>query len=304
MTVAYQPQMAALLGAMSVLAYDQYSKGLLDPNYDGTVDLSGYPYRQTASFKAPELGMQRDQLPLSTAEMSPEEITEHISDPENRERLAIGIKRVYIGFAAEATDGSGNGIIALRGTSNPYEWVSDALIIQVPTPTLFFSEKMKGTKVHLGFLLLYLFLEEQIKAAVRKWSNPKVCYVTGHSLGGALAVLGALHTGAHVLPGKAQMYNFAGPRVGDSAFASGYNQIVPGSYRVVNLSDVVPIIPPIKIMGYSYQHVGASDAEWSFLNQTGDLVENHSMQQTYLPAVKADGIVSNAWRNYPISAVK
>ena len=43
------------------------------------------------------------------------------------------------------------------------------------------------------------------------------------------------------------MYNYAGPRVGDPIFVDAYNFFVPQSYRVVNLADMIPMLPPSQV---------------------------------------------------------
>ncbi|HEX3047665.1 MAG TPA: lipase family protein, partial [Bacillota bacterium] len=205
-------------------------------------------------------------------------------------------------------------IIALRGTQSIYEWLMDALCIQAPIPLPWLEstsedthKKLKLAKAHLGFLTIYAFLNDQIIYATKKFANPKTCYVTGHSLGGALSVLAALFLRINVFllhPNTIQMYSYAGPRVGDSTFADAYNFLVPHSYRVVNLADLVPMVPPAQIGNYTYEHIGASNQEWSYLNQTGDIGNNHDLEKDYLQALQfKPPVVTNAPRTYPVSGL-
>ena len=82
-------------------------------------------------------------------------------------------------------------------------------------------------------------------------------FVTGHSLGGALATLFACELGQSASgPGPARdvtvtMYNFGSPRVGDGTFCDAYNALVPDSVRVVNRGDLVPTLPAL----LGYRHV-------------------------------------------------
>ena len=61
-------------------------------------------------------------------------------------------------------------------------------------------------------------------------------YVTGHSLGGALATLMSTLLAQSVASGRRNleltMYNYGSPRVGNGAFVQQYNQLVPDSFRV------------------------------------------------------------------------
>ena len=64
-------------------------------------------------------------------------------------------------------------------------------------------------------------------------------FITGHSLGGALAMIAAkkiTHKG-----GNAACYTFGSPRVGDEVWISN---IKTPLYRVVNAADCVTMLPP------------------------------------------------------------
>ena len=176
-------------------------------------------------------------------------------------------------------------------------------------PLVWFScGRFQIAKASVGFLLVYAFLYEQVLAAAKAFNSSYPLYVTGHSLGHALAVFAALTADLQVyggggLLGQVQMYSFAGPRVGDPAFSGAYNFLLPASFRVVNLSDVVPVVPPSSIFGYQYSHVGQ---EWSYLFQTGDVGDNHGLVDNYIPAVApstGSPVETNAPRSYPNSGI-
>jgi triacylglycerol lipase len=259
-----------------------------------------------AAFTAPDLSLTNCKAPgelkrvLDLRELRQIDLT-NLGDLED---LVAGVKKVYFGFALKAVDGSGNAIIAFRGTQALFEWLMDATVIQVPLPMIWFTGvKLKFANAHFGFLFLYAFLIRWIIEAGSWLRQMRTCYVTGHSLGAALAVLAALTLGTLCLPlggvsGKVQMYNFAGPRVGDPSFVAAYNHFVPYSYRVTNLADPVTLIPPENIFEYQYRHIGPAQAEWSFLNQSGDVARNHSLD-IYRDALLKSGIVTNAPRHYP-----
>jgi alpha-beta hydrolase superfamily lysophospholipase len=68
-------------------------------------------------------------------------------------------------------------------------------------------------------------------------------FLTGHSLGGALATLAASRWPARAC------YTFGAPRVGDGAFARTLRAPL---YRVVNGQDVVPRVPPASdLLGFA-----------------------------------------------------
>ncbi|CAD5232558.1 unnamed protein product [Bursaphelenchus xylophilus] len=79
-------------------------------------------------------------------------------------------------------------------------------------------------------------------------------WVTGHSLGAALASLGSL---ALSLDGtwnesNSEHYTFAKPRVGHKNYADLHNKYVPGHYRVVHAHDTITNTYPI-IFGYLHE---------------------------------------------------
>uniref|UniRef100_K3Y567 C2 domain-containing protein n=1 Tax=Setaria italica TaxID=4555 RepID=K3Y567_SETIT len=79
-------------------------------------------------------------------------------------------------------------------------------------------------------------------------------YVTGHSLGGALATLLALELSSSQMAKNGvifvTMYNFGSPRVGNRRFAEVYNAKVKDSWRIVNHRDIIPTVP--RLMGYCH----------------------------------------------------
>lgn len=77
-------------------------------------------------------------------------------------------------------------------------------------------------------------------------------YITGHSLGGALAMLAAQHLLSHdsnAYRNLLSVCTFAAPRVGNSGFAEWFTDV--DVVRYVNSEDIVPNIPPAtgKLLG-------------------------------------------------------
>ena len=93
-------------------------------------------------------------------------------------------------------------------------------------------------------------LTQEIK---RLHNNEQSIWFTGHSLGGALAILAAatLHIQSKE-DGVHGIYTFGQPRLGNPEFAKSYNaELREKTYRVVNNNDIIARIPTI-----NYQHVG------------------------------------------------
>ena len=91
-------------------------------------------------------------------------------------------------------------------------------------------------------------VEKQLRALLEK-TGEKPIYLTGHSLGGALALVASAALGGSSSFGDriAAVYTFGAPRVGKSNFS----EIVKAPhYRVINSGDIVPLVPPNWILGY------------------------------------------------------
>lgn len=159
--------------------------------------------------------------------------------------------------------------------------------------------------VHRGFWRSLEGIWEQLCRAVAEVHDERsYLWITGHSLGGALAQLAAARLATDSKPVQG-IYTFGAPRCGDREFASRYaKQATGATYRVVNEQDFVPKVAP-EILGY--QHAGRfchfDDAGRLLVDapSQGDLVhtlgdafrmlvdreDDHSLQNGYLPKLNA-----------------
>ncbi len=120
-------------------------------------------------------------------------------------------------------------VLSFRGTEKNFQDIKTDLNAR------FYNRD--GIKVHDGFQEAFSTVEPDIMREVSALSDYKL-YVTGHSLGGALAVIAARAlTGDNV----AACYTFGSPRVGNSEFGDAIKAPI---YRVVNAADAVPRVPP------------------------------------------------------------
>ncbi len=130
-------------------------------------------------------------------------------------------------------------IIALRGTTNLRDWITDC-------------EIFKAAGVHYGFHQAALGIKDQIIQGLAGIGNRPIL-VTGHSLGGALAMLIAeeLDLKGHEIRA---VYTFGQPRVYDRQRRGQYNaELGDRTFRTVNQHDPVPWLPGVLI---GYRHAG------------------------------------------------
>ncbi|KXJ22607.1 Lipase [Exaiptasia diaphana] len=95
-----------------------------------------------------------------------------------------------------------------------------------------------------GFDKLWPCLNEDIKRLVSAHPSYQV-WVTGHSLGGAMASLASTWLSHYkIVPRKNLIsYTFGMPRVGNLRYAYEHDLLVNNSWRVVNYDDAVPHFP-------------------------------------------------------------
>ncbi|MDX2256190.1 MAG: lipase family protein [Pseudanabaenaceae cyanobacterium bins.39] len=142
-------------------------------------------------------------------------------------------------------------VIAFRGSESLPDWLTNASVAKVPSP-------FGVGEVHQGFQNALFPALTKILTAIRMIDPrfEKDIWVTGHSLGGALAVMFVAMLAEEDIDVRG-LYTFGAPRVGDEDFAKIFNQKFidiqpnttnqdkPGiSYRMVNQGDLVPHLPP------------------------------------------------------------
>lgn len=160
-------------------------------------------------------------LLFSTLVYFSDEFITKISDDLGVENLHIlqinGLKALYLTF-------KGNRYVAFRGTEFSL-WSNTKRIIN------FLPKKSpSGRKAHRGFLMAFADLKTLIDPLI---FNSKSVIFTGHSLGGALAILGAEHY-------EGGAVTFASPKV-------FFNENVKNRISHVGYSiqgDPVPMLPP------------------------------------------------------------
>lgn len=128
-------------------------------------------------------------------------------------------------------------LAAFRGTESLPDWLTNLQTVKDPGP-------WRRTEVHEGFQDAFLAAALKIGETIGRRRERQRVWVTGHSLGGALAVLLAATMRESDLPVDG-LYTFGAPRVGDKAFAVRLDHELDGAahWRVVNEGDLVPHVP-------------------------------------------------------------
>lgn len=140
-------------------------------------------------------------------------------------------------------------IVAFRGTepTEVRDWISD---INAP---LVAHQGGKGM-AHSGFCQALDAVYADVRDTIREFrTNGQSLWFTGHSLGGALAMLAAARLyfeDASMLPDG--VYTFGQPRTCDADLVRAYDEAFANRmYRFVNNNDIVAQVPPEPL----YRHV-------------------------------------------------
>jgi len=181
-------------------------------------------------------------------------------------------------------------VIGFRGTKDPRNFITDAEFFRT-----LLCEEINGDKceVHAGFLRAFESIIGDLRhmlghQPVFHYQDCRPLVITGHSLGGALAILAALEL-KRIGYQVSQVYTFGQPRVGNGAFSRMYNFALGAkTFRVVYEEDIVARIPHLPRMFDPYRHVGQE----IFLPTDGKIIENPSVAR--LLASDARG----AWRAF------
>ena len=160
------------------------------------------------------------------------------------------VASVSMGLVLQS-QGSGEAVVALRGTIGIKEWLQDGKF-----STEAFTRVPAAGQTEDGFTDMYCSMTLGAGAAAPSlvralptipWRRPATSFtVCGHSLGGALATLLALDAAVNSLApfNTPAVYTYASPKTGDKAFCETYSQRVATTFRIVDNADVVPQLPP------------------------------------------------------------
>lgn len=224
---AYSDRMAWLMAYLSELAYLKFDK----PNADeeltmNLVQRAVKPFRKGtagrivgAIRKSYDYDHEEEQQKL---ERSLEQVGLELIKP-----LSANATQAYVACNDDFA------VLAFRGTEadRMKDLRADAKATQATCPT--------GERVHSGFMQQYDDISLQLEEALDDSRvKGKPLFITGHSLGAAVATIAARRLDAERR--IAACYTFGSPRVGTEAWVA---QMKSPIYRIVNSADPVPMVP-------------------------------------------------------------
>ena len=140
--------------------------------------------------------------------------------------------------------------VIFRGSESMRDWYYDLSILK--------TKLHDNVYVHSGFYKqlynenMYENLKNDINDLIKEYTDYEI-YITGHSLGAALATLFGYEL-ARSIPNKVNIISFASPRVGNIEFKKAFDKKENLYHiRVTNNRDVVTAVPFI-----NFKHVGTN----------------------------------------------
>src|SRR5262245_15295725 len=174
--------------------------------------------------------------------------------------ISVDNTQVYVG----ANDG--HVVVAFRGSQTPTsvdglkDWLmTNALnLLILPTGPLGadFAGAGVGARWHQGFVTAISEAWDPVYAATTGHLKEKdrPLWVTGHSLGGALALL-ASWLFLRKTVSVHQVYTFGAPMVGNKDVADAINREYAGKvFRYINSPDPVPLLPMMSLVANDFVH--------------------------------------------------
>jgi triacylglycerol lipase len=214
-----------------------------------------------------------------------------------------------VSYFVATNDADKTQVIAVRGTSNAENALVDIALQLLPDETT-------GISLHQGFAKSARAIYEQIRPKLNK--NYRIS-TTGHSLGGAAALVLAMYLDADGYTVD-KVITFGQPKVTNITGSRKYEHL--NVTRVVRPKDVVPLVPPLDPLDLKnlsiYWHIGTEiilldgdryaevDGVDSMLRATGFLNKtpseenlNNHMMSGYLSQIekKLDHAERVPWKN-------
>lgn len=170
-------------------------------------------------------------------------------------------------------------VVAFRGTKSTENVLTDLKAWRTVLPPKK-GHILLGTQplVHEGFYRIWCtsglnhrILNRIIEVSLSEGFNLNTCHVmiTGHSMGGAVAMLAAYDITRYtsISGSNITCHTFGAPCVGNSAFRREFDAAIMDTWQIVNGNDIVPSMPDF---GPFFSQVGKR----VLVNESGDIVLN------------------------------
>ena len=113
----------------------------------------------------------------------------------------------------------------------------------------------RGVVLHDGFIDAAKLVFPRIRQIIQQHGGNRKIWFTGHSLGGAVAVLSAMYVEKEMRREVQGVYIYGAPPVGNANWASAYRRAIPNTHRWSLENDPVTAVM-LQFPGTPFRHVG------------------------------------------------
>jgi hypothetical protein len=218
--------------------------------------------------------------------------------------ISVDNTQVYAGQSDQSV------VVAFRGSEAPTtldglkDWLltnaNNYLILPEGRAGTDFAAAGVGARFHRGFLEALEKVWEPLFAVVDRalTTKERPLWITGHSLGGALALLAAWRFQRNFIEVH-EVVTFGAPMIGNDAAAKAFERVFPAKiFRYVDLEDAVPHLPSVSLLANAYTHclnevaLGAAQAAAAAL---GGVAGAQSAEATQATGVLDPALVEQVW---------
>jgi predicted lipase len=191
-----------------------------------------------------------------------------------------------------------NVILVFRGSQQLADWKTN-LKIRLKEFTILADQEAVPPKgrVHRGFCDAWQSVEKMVVYYLKKWWNDDTqLWITGHSLGGALAAMATISLESQGFK-VSGLYTFGQPRIADWQMVNYMNgKMRDRMVRYANNNDVVPLIPP-QIIPWVPTRVYGHMGEFRYFTFLGNLRRHSWLGQRFPDRLL--GFISALWQSGP-----
>uniref|UniRef100_A0A7I4YTD3 Lipase_3 domain-containing protein n=1 Tax=Haemonchus contortus TaxID=6289 RepID=A0A7I4YTD3_HAECO len=200
-------------------------------------------------------------LPLAAAAYSnnPQQCLSNLSNSIPMKRLTSVICDITIvdkctGYSAVSNDDKAI-ILSFRGSDRNTQLIAEGIETMQKNHTQWAAGGVVSKYFNDGFMRIWKNGMKDDLATLQSQHSGYELWITGHSLGGALASLAASYIAHNKLfpANKIKVVTFGQPRTGDKSYAAAVEKEVPYIFRITHAHDEVPHLPLENMEGY-YHH--------------------------------------------------
>jgi hypothetical protein len=182
-------------------------------------------------------------------------------------------------------------IISFRGTVSMINIKTDLDSAEIPheraktiQPLIFASHSLRARiranqepKVHAGFVKAWNSIRERVLNLIQdlRTEDPNlVLFITGHSLGGGLAIICAFDLAIELSLKRYEISvtTWGAPSVGNFSFARRFARVIPSSLRFVNAGDIITKLPVVTPLQEIFYHGWFPCGEEIVVNVSGNMI--------------------------------